>query len=259
MHSNFIRLVLFCGFSLLLAHSAITQIIPVPATPPPIIDPGTVITPPPTPTVPPASPPPTPPTIIPLPPAVQALYQVVTQTSPPPILQRPDSQRATAVIRYGQGSTLVPKNNQGRFQKVALQPNQVITVVLSVGLDQFGKPADVQILDGGAIASDAPEPKDVLPPTPTPPINGPPGAPTPSPEPSPMITPPPIPVADNLIDTGQLLTVSQAGQLIFHFKPGADIGLHRVSVVVAGAQYFFQFWRQNPSAPNNNPGMLRAY
>lgn len=273
MHSKFVRLALFCGSLVLLGHSGIAQIIPAPTTPSPIPNPipGLIgptpnpsippVTPPPTPTIPPASPPPTPPTIIPLPPAVQALYQVVTQTSPPPILKRPDPQRATAVIRYGQGSTLVPKNDQGRFQKVALQPQQVVTVVVSLGLTEFGKPADVQILDGGAISSEPSLPgEDKLPPTPTPyptpPINGPTG---PEPTPSPFPTPPRIPSADDLIDTGQVLTVSQAGQLIFHFKPGADIGLHRVSVIVGGVQYFFQFWRQNPSAPNNNPGMLRAY
>jgi hypothetical protein len=170
-----------------------------------------------------------------------------------------DPQRAIAMIRNGQGSTLLPKNSQGRFQKVALQPNQVVTVMLNLGLSEFGKLADVQILDGGAISSDVSLPKNVLPPTPTPYPTPPINSPDPTPEPSPVTTPPPIPAADTLVDTGQVLTVSQAGQLIFHFKPGADIGLHRVSVIVDGTQYFFQFWRQDPNAPNNNPSMLRAY
>jgi len=165
------------------------------------------------------------------------------------------------VIRYGQGGTLVPKNNEGRFQKVALQPNQVVTVVMGLGLTEFGKPADVQILDGGAISSDAPVPD--LPatpnPYPTPPINGPPTAPDPTPQPSPAAPADPNDILPYLINSGQTMIVTPTGQLIFHFKPGADIGLHRVSVVVGGVQYFLQFWRQNPSAPNNNPGMLRAY
>lgn len=173
----------------------------------------------------------------------------IPPASPPPIgtlLGRPDPQRATAVIRSEQGGTLVPKNDQGRFQKVALQPAQVVTVVLTLGLADFGKPADVQILDGGAISSDAPGQT----------------LPTPAPVPTPEIQQdddPLVPDVNTLVDSGQTLPVSRTGQLIFHFKPGADIGLHRVSVIVGGTQYFFQFWRQNPSAPNNNPRMLRAY
>jgi hypothetical protein len=75
----------------------------------------------------------------------------------------------------------------------------------------------------------------------------------------PATTPPPVPNATDLIDTGALMTVSQAGELLFSFKPGNDIGLHRVSVVVGGNQYFFQFWRQDMNAQNTNPRMLRAY
>jgi hypothetical protein len=55
------------------------------------------------------------------------------------------------------------------------------------------------------------------------------------------------------------MTVPQTGELAFGFKPGADAGLHRVSVIVNGNQYYLQFWRQDPSAPNNNPRMRHAY
>jgi hypothetical protein len=165
-------------------------------------------------------------------------------------------------VKYGQNAVLSLANDRGRFQKVALQLGEVVTVVLTLTPKDYGKPADVQVLDGGAIASDPPKPKDVLPPTPTPypspTVNGPTG-PEPTPQPSPMTTPPAIPVADDLIDTGQILTVSQAGELIFHFKAGADVGIHRVSVIVGGNQYFLQFWRQDMNAPNNNPRMLHAY
>jgi hypothetical protein len=144
--------------------------------------------------------------------------------------------------------TLTPRNDWGRFQKVALQPNQVVTVIMSLSLADVGKPADVQILDGGAIAAALPQP---------PPLNSDPTDPEPTPPPE--MTPPPVPAWDDLIDAGRTIPVSATGQLVFSFRPGRDIGLHRVSVVVGGNQYFFQFWRQNPSAPNNNPGMLRAY
>jgi hypothetical protein len=172
---------------------------------------------------------------------------------------------ARAVVRYGQNATLSLANDRGRFQKVALQPDEVVTVLLTLSPPDYGKPAAVELLDGGAMTTSVsvPKPKDIVPPTPTPfptgsPPNGPSSSSSPTP-PMPVITPPPVPNATDLIDTGALMTVSQAGELLFSLKPGNDIGLHRVSVVVGGNQYFFQFWRQDMNAQNNNPRMLRAY
>ena len=214
---------------------------------------------PPSPTVPPiiAGPPtPTPPVLTP---------------TVPPLLTNADPQSARAFVYYGQNATLSLANDRGRFQKVALQPDQVVTVALTFTAKDYGKAADVQVLDGGAISTDVTDvakPKDILPPTPTPfPTGSPPmgpspngpsssGSPTP---PMPVVTPPPVPNVTDLIDTGALMTVSQTGELLFRFKPGKDIGLHRVSVVVGGNQYFFQFWRQDMNAQNTNPRMLRAY
>ncbi|HYJ04847.1 MAG TPA: hypothetical protein VEX43_06920 [Chthoniobacterales bacterium] len=363
MHSKFIRLALLCGFSLLLVHSAIAQIIPAPATPPPIVDPGAIIgptpnptmppitpppaptvpptpgptampelppTPPPlpttppspppvsTPTVPPINPPPVstptipptppppplatptitpikptptvapsptipptpgptampelPPTPPPLPTTPPSPPPVVTPTVPPaptippaptvpplssppaipvPSLDRADPQKAIAVIRYGPGYTfaLAPRNSQGRFQKIALQPGQTITVLVNLSPADIGRPANLQILDGGAVGGiEVPEAgfPDIpgMPAWPDIPIEEIIG---------PVIDP------NTVIDTGQTLPVSPTGQLAFGFRVGADVGLHRVSIIVGGNQYFFQFWRQDPSALNNNPGMLRAY
>lgn len=304
MNSNFIRLALLCGFSLLLVHSAIAQIIPAPATPPPIIDPGTIIGPTPNPTMPPITPPPVPtvpptppvatptippvspppvatPTIPPVSPPPVATPTVppitpppvVTPTVPPaptippaptvppisspppisvpPVLEQADPQRTTAIIRYGPGYALAltPQNSQGRFQKIALQPAQTITVLVRFSPADIGKPANLQILDGGAVGGiEVPEAgfpdipgMPVFPDIPIEEIIG------------PVIDP------NTVIDTGQTLPVSPAGQLAFGFRIGADVGLHRVSIIVGGNQYFFQFWRQDPSALNNNPGMLRAY
>jgi hypothetical protein len=186
-------------------------------------------------------------------------------TPNPAILLRADPQLARAVVRYGQNATLSLANDRGRFQKVALQPDEVVTVLLTLSPPDYGKPAAVELLDGGAMTTSVsvPKPKDILPPTPTPfptgsPPNGPSSSGSPTP-PMPVITPPPVPNATDLIDTGALMTVSQAGELLFSFKPGNDIGLHRVSVVVDGNQYFFQFWRQDMNAQNTNPRMLRAY
>ena len=242
MHSKFIRLALFSGSLLLVVHSAIAQITPAPVTPPPIIDPGTIIGPGPTatPTTPPVSPAPTP-TI----PAVSP-----PPTNPPAVLERASPQAATVVIRYGPANTLIlrPFNDWGRFQKVALQPNQVVTVIMALSLPDFGRPADVQILDGGAIAATLAEPL-ALNTNPT----------EPEPTPPPEMTPIPVPDLDGLIDAGQTIPVSATGELAFRFRPGRDVGLHRVSVIVGGNQYFLQFWRQDMSAPSNNPRMLRAY
>lgn len=166
-------------------------------------------------------------------------------------------------MRYGQNGLLTLANDRGRFQKVALQPNQVVTVTLTLSAKDYGKAAEVQVLDGGAMASSVEQPtvpKNIIPPTPTPyptaSPNGPAGA---QPTPGPVVTPPPIPDPNTVLDTSELMTVSQAGQLVFSFRAGADIGLHRVVVMVGDNQYFLQFWRQDPSAPNNNPRMLHAY
>lgn len=225
----------------------VAQIIPNPYTSP-------------TPTIPPIiGPPPTP---------------TATPTTPPvgPVLaslKQADPQSARAVVRYGQNSVLTLANDRGQFQKVALQPNEVITVVLTLTPKDYGKAADVQVLDGGAISTDLPElPElrdDILPtprPTATPfiaPVSSnstTSGSPTP---PLPVITPPPVPGPTDFTERGAVMTISEVGELIFRFKPGADVGLHRVSIMVGGNQYFFQFWRQDPNAPNTNPRMLRAY
>lgn len=180
----------------------------------------------------------------------------------PNALGKADPQVARAVVRYGQNGTLALLNDRGRFQKVALQPGEVITVVLTFSAIDFGKLAAVQVLDGGAMTTSVsiPKPNDILPPIspyPTPtiaavPVSGTTNA-TPTIPPAPSVSP------STLVDTGALTTVSQAGEVIFAFKPGADAGRHRVSVIVGGNQYFLQFWRQDSSAPNNNPRMLRAY
>lgn len=198
-------------------------------------------------------------------PTIPPIVSGPTPTPPPApnpaILAKADPQLARAVVHYGQNGLLALTNDRGRFQKVALLPNQVVTVTLTLSVADYGKPADVQVLDGGAMTTSVPKPKDVLPATATPfpsptinalPLNG---------TTSPMPTMPPIDVADppTLIDGGQIMTVSQAGELVFAFKPGADVGLHRVSVLVGGNQYFFRFWRQDTAAFNNNPGMLKAY
>ena len=208
-----------------------------------------------TPTVPPVNPPS--PTPLPTgnPPPVKPI-------NPTSILQKADPALARALVRYGQNGLLTLANDQGRFQKVALQPNQVVTVTLTLSAKDYGKAAEVLVLDGGAMSSsvDYSTAKDIIPATPTPyptqPPNGPEG---PEPTPQPVVTPPPIPDPSTLVDAGQLMTVSQAGELVFSYKAGADIGLHRVAVMVGDNQYFLQFWRQDPSAPNNNPRMLRAY
>jgi hypothetical protein len=180
-------------------------------------------------------------------------------------LQKADPELARAFVRFGQNGLLTLANDNGRFQKVALQPNQVVTISLAFSAKDYGKPAYVQVLDGGAMTStldDPTIPKNIVPPTPTPYPTSPPAGPgggEPSPTVAPVVTPPPIPDPSTLVDTGQLMTVSQAGQMVFAFKAGADIGLHRVSVTVGDNQYFLHFWRQDPSAPNNNPRMLRAY
>ena len=211
-------------------HVASAGIIPNPEmsptpTIPPIIE--GFPTPSPTPTRPPIGPPPTP-TLPPVSPT-----PVATPTIPPinpNALRKADAQVARAVVHYGQNGTLSLLNDRGRFQKVALQPGEVITVVLTLSAIDVGKPAAVELLDGGAMTN------SLVSPDPTALIGGPP-----------------------LVDTGQLLTVSQAGELLFGFQPGTDAGLHRISVIVGGNQYFLQFWRQDQSAPNNNPRMLRAY
>ena len=196
-----------------------------------------------------------------------------TPTAPPinplSILQKADPQLARALVRFGQNGLLTLANDGGRFQKVALQPNQSVTITLTLSAKDYGKAAEVQVLDGGAISTDVPDVPmpNKLPPTPTPfPTGSPPKGPesSSSPTPIPTISPPDIeqdgdPLVPVDLSTGALMTVSQAGQLVFTFKAGADIGLHRVSVTVGDNQYFLQFWRQDPSAPNNNPRMLRAY
>lgn len=182
-------------------------------------------------------------------------------------LSKADPQIARATVYYGQNGVLGLLNDRGRFQKVALQANQVVTLVVTLSPIDYGKTASVQLLDGGAMttAVTIPKPKDILPATPTP---------WPSPTinsansdaavvaaPQPAETPlaNTLPDPSTLLDTGAVITVSQAGEIAFGFKPGADAGLHRISITVGGNQYYLQFWRQDPSAPNNNPRMRHAY
>jgi hypothetical protein len=204
-----------------------------------------------------------------MPPPPATPSPTIPAISIPNPLGKADPQVAQATVYYGQNGVLGLLNDRGRFQKVALLANQVVTLVVTLSPVDYGKPATIQLLDGGAMttAVSAPKAKDIIPPTPTPypsptinalPISSGPG---PSPTPMPAVTPPPtdLPDPSTLLDTGALMTVSQAGELIFGFKPGADAGLHRISVIVGGNQYFLQFWRQNAGSPNNNPRMRHAY
>ncbi len=64
--------------------------------------------------------------------------------------------------------SLLLKNVQGRFQKVALQPGQTVNVVMTLTKADAGQLADVEVLDGGAIGVTVPK---VIPkPTPSPTI-----------------------------------------------------------------------------------------
>lgn len=152
-----------------------------------------------------------------------------------------------------------------------------------------GQPAEVEVLDGGAIKglpiadtsklpSLIPNPATPTPyPLPSQPIQSSLSAPDLSAtnaQPVPLPTLPVAPSAPDpaqligaipaidptsIVDTGQTLPVSPAGQLLFSFRPGDGPGLHRVSVIVNGNQYILQFWQQDPSHPNNNPNLVRAY
>lgn len=202
----------------------------------------------PTPTIPPIigaptpSPTPTRPPISPLP----------TPTVPPvnpSALAKADPQLARGVIYYGQNGSIPLLNDRGRFQKVALLAGEAITILVTLSPLDYGKPAAIELLDGGSMST------AVLPTMNSVPVS----ATTPAPTPLPVSTIPPVPDPSTLLDTGALMTVPQSGQLLFAFKPGADAGRHRISVIVGGNQYFLQFWRQDPSAPNNNPRMPHAY
>jgi len=267
---------------------ALAGIIPNPeVTPTPTVPPIIGGLPTPTPTVPPINPPTTPtptvppvstPTVPPINPPTTPTPTVPPVSTPtvPPVpnpnaLGKADPQLAHAVIYYGQNGSLPLPNDLGRFQKVALQPDEVITILLTLSPLDYGKPAAVELLDGGSMSTSVtvPKPKDILPtatitPAPSPTVaiipveSNTSASPTP---PTPVSTIPPIPSVDpnTLIDSGALMAVSQAGELIFAFKPGGDAGRHRISVIVGGNQYFLQFWRQDPSAPNTNPRMPHAY
>ena len=235
------------------------QKIPPTPTVPPYITPSPIpivppITPPPvaTPTVPPVSPPPVAsPTVPPVP--------------NPNALAKADPQLARAVVYYGQNGSIPLLNDRGRFQKVALLADEVITLLVTLSPLDYGKPAAIELLDGGSMSTavTVPELKSPLPivnPSPKPPADSVSvSATTPAPNPLPVFTPPPVPDPSTLLDTGTLINVPQSGQLLFAFKPGSDAGRHRISVIVGGNQYFLQFWRQDPGAPNNNPRMPHAY
>lgn len=173
-------------------------------------------------------------------------------------------------MQYGQNGSLQLKNYQGQFQPVALQPGETVTVIMTLTAPDFGQPADVQVLDGGAINAlpSIPRVGDLIPQPPTPPLNLSTGAsviavamPTVPPyiTPSPMPTPPPAPDPTSLVDTGQTVPVSVTGQLVFSFRPGDGPGMHRVSIVVGPNQYILQFWQQDLAKPNNNLSFLHAY
>jgi hypothetical protein len=203
-----------------------------------------------------------------IPPIVGGATPTVPPVPNPSALVQADPQVARAVIYYGQNGALTLPNDRGRFQKVALQPDEVITVLLTLSPLDYGKPAAIELLDGGSMSTSVsvPKPKDIVPPispAPSPTINSVPlsdTAPAPTPSPLPVApAPPPAPDPSTLLDTGALMTVTQSGELTFAFKPGADAGRHRISVIVGGNQYYLQFWRQDQSAPNNNPRMPHAY
>lgn len=218
----------------------------------------------PTPTIPPIigaptpSPTPTRPPISPLP----------TPTVPPvnpSALAKADPQLAHAVIYFGQNGSITLLNDLGRFQKVAVQADEVITILLTLSPLDYGKPAAIELLDGGSMSTAVTvptvrNPVPIFNPSPTPPVDSVSvSVTTPAPAPLPVSTAVPVPDASTLLDTGAIMTVPQSGQLLFAFKPGADAGRHRISVLVGGNQYFLQFWRQDLSAPNNNPRMPHAY
>ena len=243
-------------------------------TPPPVSSPTPTVptvTPPPvsTPTVPPVNPPPvSTPTIPPVNPP-----PVSTPTIPPApnanALAKADPQIARAVVYYGQNGTIPLLNDRGRFQKVALLADEVIRILVTLSPLDYGKPAAIELLDGGSMSTavTVPKPADILPtatisPVPSPTINAAlnsDSSSTPGPTALPVYTVPPTPDPSTLLDTGALVTVPQTGEIVFAFKPGSDAGRHRISVIVGGNQYYLQFWRQDPSAPNNNQRMPHAY
>jgi hypothetical protein len=173
---------------------------------------------PPTPTVPPiivdqVTPTPTPPPVMPPPSATPTVPPAPTG---PLLLTKADPQQARALVYYGQSGTLTLANDRGRFQKVALQPGQVVTVVLTLSPADYGKPAEVQVLDGGAMTTSLSKPtvpKDIAPtPTayPSPTINAVPisSGPGSTPTPPPIGTPPSIrkPIFPSILATGSKRT-----------------------------------------------------
>lgn len=194
-------------------------------------------------------------------------------------------QFARAVVQNASNIVFQLNNDGGKFQKVALQQGQVVNVIMTFTPPDFAQPAAIEVLDGGAIGGLPVDPsvpsspvdrvvQDVskiipAPMTPTPPpikgtisqpvpLPSPPVAPS-LPDPNQFITPLPVPDPQSLVDTGATIPVSPTGQLLFSFRPGDGPGLHRVSVIVNGNQYIFQFWQQDPSRPNPNPNLIRVY
>lgn len=263
------------GWLLFATSAGLAQIAPVTPTPPPIIDPTPTIPPRPTvapvetPTVPPATPPPVFTPTIPPPPPTPTIRPFATPTIPPlraPSVNSANPQFASVTVQYGQTGSLQLKNSRGRFQPVALQPTESVIVIMTFTTADFGKPANIQVLDGGAISTlpvTVANPNDIPSLIPTPP------PPTPIQSTVTATLPPPDPCnaincnllrdPNRLTDTGQTVPVSLVGQLLFGFRPGDGPGMHRVSVIVGGNQYVLQFWQQDPAAANNNPGLLRAY
>lgn len=125
----------------------------------------------------------------------------------------------------------------------------------------FAQPADVEVLDGGAVAAAVVVPQvPKLPPTPTPYPTPPVETIIPCGDNVPCISPTPVTTQiRNLVDAGATTLVSETGQLAFSFQPGDGPGLHRVSVLVGGNQYILRFWQQDLARPNNNSYMVKAY
>jgi hypothetical protein len=142
---------------------------------------------------------------------------VATPTVPPVpnpnALAKADPQLARAVVYYGQNGSIPLLNDRGRFQKVALLADEVITLLVTLSPLDYGKPAAVELLDGGSMSTAVtiPSPRPIPPPR----I----GAGIADPAAIPSIDP------STLLDTGALMTVTQAGELVFAFKPGADATL----------------------------------
>lgn len=188
---------------------------------------------------------PTPPPIDPIP-----------TPTPWPISELPrhvenEAQLATAKIDYrvdtptGMGTIATPAiksksvwNEQGKFQKIAMLPDGIVTVTLTVANFTVGGVVIITPADGGTIAI-PPTPPDLAPETGDPP------------DPPLVVTPPDPPAMATVVAPG--------GAIVFIFQPGTEEGLYRVWVDDGWSIYEFRFWNQDPESPNVNPNMVAAY